>query len=127
MMLDLKPEILQALRNNAALALLLGKDLEGNVKVYPEVSPYADAEPYITFFELTNFGSLYTDDEEAASEIHFQIDIWSKGNTGPIAQEVDKSMKDLGFGRTSSADLYEDETKTFHKALRYKTNRFIEE
>lgn len=126
-MLDLKPEILQALRNNAALALLLGKDIDGNVKIYPEVSPYADAEPYITFFELTNFGSLYTDDEEAASEIHFQIDIWSKGNTGPIAQEVNKTMKALDFQRTSAPDLYEPDTKTYHKVIRYKTKRMIEE
>lgn len=122
MMLDLKHEIRQALLNNTALVFLLGGQ-----KVWPEVSPDATAEPYITFFELTNFGSLYTDDEEAASEIHVQVDIWSKGNTGPIANEVDKTMKSIGFRRTSSADLYESDTRTYHKVLRYKTIRIIEE
>lgn len=121
-MIDLKPEIRQALLNNAALiSLLAGK------KVWPQVSPEDATEPYITFFELTNFGSLYSDDSESVSEIHFQIDIWSKTNTSPIAMEVDRTLKELSFQRTSSADLYEDDTKTYHKALRYKTNRLIEE
>lgn len=121
-MIDLKPEILQALRGNAALVSLLG-----GPKVWPEVAPDAAAEPYITFFEITNFDDLYLDDSAAASEIHFQVDIWSKGNTASITKEVDKTMKSIGFYRTSAADLYESETKTYHKALRYKTYRMIEE
>lgn len=121
-MLDLKPEITQALRNNAALVTLLG-----GRKVWPEVSPNATAEPYITFFEMPNFDIMFADDKAIASEIHFQIDIWSKGNTGPIAIEVDKTMKALSFKRTGSADLYESDTQTYHKVMIYKTNRMIEE
>ncbi|MBO8164700.1 MAG: DUF3168 domain-containing protein [Brevibacillus sp.] len=121
-MIDLKLEILQALRGNVALVSLLG-----GPKVWPEVAPDDTAEPYITFFELTNFDDLYLDDSASASEIHFQIDIWAKGNTSPFAVEVDKTMKSIGFARTSATDLYENDTKTYHKALRYRTNRMIEE
>lgn len=120
-MIDLKPEIRQALLNNAALVSLLGGS-----KVWPEVAPDTVVEPYITFFEITNFDDLYLDDSAATSEIHFQIDIWAKGNTATIAKEVDKTMKSIGFARTSAADLYENDTKTYHKAMRFKTYRMIE-
>ena len=121
-MIDLKPEILQALRGNIALVELLG-----GPKVWPEVAPESTKEPYITFFELVNVDDQYADDKAYASEIHYQVDVWSKGNTGPIAIEVNKTMEALGFYRTGAVDLYEDDTKTYHKALRYKINRTIKE
>lgn len=114
-MIDLKPEILQALRGNTALVELLG-----GPKVWPEVAPDSTKEPYITFFELVNVDDQFADDKAFSSEIHFQIDVWSKGNTSPIAAEVNKTMEALGFYRTGSVDMYEEDTKTFHKALRYK-------
>ncbi|OJF17781.1 MAG: hypothetical protein A6D91_09920 [Bacillaceae bacterium G1] len=116
-MIDLKPEIRQALLNNAALVSLLGGQ-----KIWPEVAPDGTPEPYVTFFELVNVDELYADDQAHGSEIHFQVDVWSKGNTGPIAVEVNKTMETLGFYRTGAVDLYEDDTKTYHKALRYKIN-----
>ncbi|MEJ8546629.1 tail completion protein gp17 [Brevibacillus borstelensis] len=131
MMVDLKPEILLAMRNSAVLSTILGRDKNGRVKVYPETVPEYDkapiTEPYITFFELTNFDDFFTDDQAEGSEIHFQIDIWTKGNTSPLAKEVDRVMKELEFSRTGSGDLYENDTQTYHKALRYKTFRMIEE
>src|SRR5690606_7098050 len=116
-MIDLKPEILQALRGNSALVTLLG-----GAKVWPETVPEGTPDPYVTFFELANVDDQYADDKAYASEIHFQVDVWSKGNTTAIAQEVNKTMETLGFYRTGAVDLYEDDTKTYHKALRYKIN-----
>ncbi|MFU1798208.1 tail completion protein gp17 [Paenibacillus azoreducens] len=120
MMIDLKPKITQALRTNAALISLLGKDKDGRVKVYPEVAPDITG-PYITFFELTNFDNKYMEDEAVSSEIHFQVDVWTPGNTSPIASAVNQTMEALGFIRSGSVDQYEKETRTYHKVLRYKT------
>lgn len=122
-MIDLKPTITQALRSNAALISLLGRDKDGNVRVYPQVSPYTEM-PYVTFFEITNFDNRYASDRPISSEIHFQVDIWSKGNTGPVAIAVNDSMEGLGFYRRSARDLYERETETFHKVLRYSLIHF---
>lgn len=120
-MINVKPEVLQALESNQALVSLLG-----GPRIYQQVALNPDEFPRITFFELTNFGSRYADDTEVESEIHIQIDIWSKGSTSAIATEVDRTMKSIGFQRTSSVDLYESDTKIFHKALRYSTNREVE-
>lgn len=124
-MIDLKPSITKALRGSQTIAKLVGKDSAGLVKVYPETVPVYDkgpvTVPYITFFELTNFEAVHADDAEIESEAHFHIDIWTKGNTGPIAIEVDKVMKELGFRRTSAGDRYDSGTATYRKIMKYKT------
>lgn len=124
-MIDLKPVILNALRSDPELALTLGKDTSGKVKVYPETSPEAVADPYITFFELTNFNKNYADNLALKSEIHFQVDVWSKSNTSPIVLHANRVMESLGFYRSGAADQYEDTTKTYHKVLRYKTTQLL--
>lgn len=115
-MINPKPEVLAALEANFALTSLLG-----GKRIYFMKAPKADEFPRITFFEINNVGALYADDEEQGSAIYLQIDIWSKGSTSAIAEEVDKAMKSLGYGRISAADLFEEDTLIFHKAMRYKT------
>lgn len=112
----MKPTITAALRGNAALVAMLGGQ-----KVWPETAPDDGIDlPYITFFEITNFEANHADDEELQSEVHIQVDVWSKGNTGPPAVEVVRVMRSLGFRRTTATDQYEKETKTYHKVLRFK-------
>lgn len=129
-MIDLKPEIVKALRSNVALSSLIGTDSRGIVKVYAETAPELDepvTEPYVTFFELTNFDGDFADNKPQRSEIHFQFDIWSFTNPAPIAQEVNKALQEKGFYRTGATDQYEKETKTYHKVLRYKTTANLKE
>lgn len=118
-MIDLIPIVLQALESNPALVSLIGHDRDGSARIYQLVAPYADDFPRITFFEMSNFDSDFADDEAIESRISFQIDIWSKESPVPIAKEVDRAMKDLGFRRTSTADLYEDDVNVYHKGMRY--------
>jgi len=119
-MINVKPEVLTALEGNADLLALLG-----GPHIYQLKAPEGLSK-YITLFELTNFDSAWADGTAFTAEIHLQMDVWVKGaSTSPIAAEVDKTMKALGFKRTGSADLYEDDTKIFHKALRYVTEREI--
>ncbi|MED0672036.1 DUF3168 domain-containing protein [Aneurinibacillus aneurinilyticus] len=121
-MINIKPKIVQALESNQALVSLLG-----GKRIYQLVAPNPDEFPRITFFEMDNVDDRFADDEAISSEIRIQIDIWSKKSTPNIADEVDKTMKSLGFRRTASADLYEEDTKVFHKGMRYKTIQMIEE
>lgn len=121
MITDLKVQLRAALLENAALVALVGRDKNNAPKVYQMVAPYAEDFPRITFFEVTNFDSDFADDVSIASEIIMQIDVWSKSSTSAISGEVDKTMKTLGYTRSSAQDLYEDDTGVYHKALRYRT------
>jgi len=120
--IDVKPEIVRALGSNQALISLLG-----GPRIYQLVAPIPEELPRITLFEMVNADNWFADDTAYASKIHIQVDVWSKESTTAIAAEVDKTMKSIGFQRYASADLYENDTKIFHKALRFSTNKFIEE
>lgn len=120
-MINLKPVVLQALESNQALLSLLG-----GKRIYQLVAPDAEEFPRVTFFELDNRDYSFADDTALSSEIKFQISVWSKGSTSAIAMEVDKTMKELGFQRYFATDLYEDDTKVFHKPMRYRTQKEAE-
>lgn len=121
MYIDLHAEITQALLKNAALVSLLGGD-----HIYPMVSPDESIPSYITYQEITNFDNQFANDQALSSEIHFQFDIWTPYNTGPIAKEVDRTMEELNFVRTSSVDGYDNDStpKRFRKILRYKSIKY---
>lgn len=112
---DIKTEVRTALLNNAALVSLLGGQ-----RVYQLAAPDATEFPRITFFEVINYDAAFADDVPIMADVIVQIDVWSKVSTSVIAGEVDKTMKQLGWSRTSAADLYEEDTKIYHKALRYR-------
>lgn len=121
MITDIKSEVRTALLSNAALILLLGGE-----RIYQLAAPRAEEFPRITFFEIDNSDSEFADDEAYAADVSLQIDVWHKESTSAIAGEVDKTMKELGWSRTSAPDLYEQDIKVFHKAMRYRS-QFEEE
>lgn len=119
---DVKTEIRTALIGNVALLTLLGGE-----RIYQLAAPDAEEFPRITFFELDNTDSEFADDQAYASDVRVQIDVWHKGSTSAISGEVDKTMKQQGWSRTSAPDYYESDTKVYHKALRYRRAFLIEE
>jgi hypothetical protein len=123
---DIKVEVRSSLLANVQLVALLGGITSTNQRIYQLAAPNADEFPRITFFELDNVSSAFADDTAYAADVSIQVDIWSKGSTSAIAGEVDQTMKAFGFARTSGADLYETDTKVYHKAMRYRA-QFEEE
>lgn len=115
MITDVKVTVRNALIANADLVALLGGQ-----RVYQLSAPNALEYPRITFFEVVNRDSEFADDLSIASEIVMQIDVWSKGSTSAIAKQVDITMKSLGYVRSSAPDLYEEDTKVYHKPMRYR-------
>lgn len=113
-MINIKPDIKQALESNSALVSLLD-----GTHIYQIVAPSDAPLPRVTFFEMINFDSEFADDKPIASEIHIQIDVWSNGNTSAIAEEVDNSLKSIGMTRYYAIDLYEYDTRIYHKSMRY--------
>lgn len=118
---DIKTEVRTALLNNVALVSLLGGQ-----RVYQLAAPDAMEFPRITFFEVDNRDAAFADDKPIMADAIVQIDIWSKGSTSAIAGEVDRTMKEQGWSRTSAPDFYEEDTKVYHKAARYR-RQFEEE
>lgn len=113
-------EVRAALLANTALVALLGGQ-----RIYPIAAPNAEEFPRISLFEIDNRDIAFADDVAYASEVPIQIDVWSKGSTSAISGEVDKTMKEQGWARTSAPDFYEPDTKVYHKAMRYR-NQFLE-
>lgn len=112
---DIKTKIRTALLNNTALVSLLGGE-----RIYQLAAPNATEFPRITFYEVTNRDAAFADDMPIMADVIVQIDVWSKGSTSAIAGEVDETMKTQGWSRTSAADLFEDDTKVYHKAMRFR-------
>jgi hypothetical protein len=118
-----KPDLVRALRDNPELISLLGGPYIHQLKRDP------NQYPSISYFQYNHVDSDYAEDRETASWIFFQIDIWTKNasDLSPIAQQVDKSLKALGFFRLSVIDMYEDDVHVFHTAMRYRGKFLIEE
>lgn len=78
-----------------------------------------EADPYITFFEYLQQGESFCDDEESATGHYIQIDVWSKGNYINIVEQIKKLLKQVGFKRKYETELYESDTKIYHKVIRF--------
>jgi hypothetical protein len=74
---------------------------------------------YITFFEFNQTPAFHADDEEIQSNHSIQIDIWSKGDYIELVKQVKTEMNKVGFKRTFETELYESDTKIYHKVLRF--------
>ena len=117
-MQNIKSSVLSALQTASALSTLQGQ------KFYFFHPPEFTNLPVGSYFELSNLGNLYADDVEAGSEIIFQIDLWGKTSLSSLAQAVDDVMVGLEFNRILSQDLYENDTKIYHKSMRYRIDYF---
>ncbi len=111
-MINLKPQILKKLGEIS------------DVKVsyyYPQKWSNLDKKPAISYYEMDNSVSSRADDEEYSSNIAIQVDVWAKSSSkcSKIAIEVNDKMEELDFERTLATDLYEQETKIYHKAMRF--------
>jgi len=77
------------------------------------------AATYITFLCYNEQGEEWAEDAEIATGYYVQVDIWSKSDYTTLEGQVKDALIVAGFSRTSAQDLYEPETKTYHKALRF--------
>ncbi|OCA98042.1 hypothetical protein BGS1_02280 [Clostridium beijerinckii] len=74
---------------------------------------------YITFFNYLEQGEQYADNQEKATGYYVQVDVWSKNDYTEVVEKVENYMKAAGFIRTSAAHLFEEDTKIYHKTMRF--------
>lgn len=77
------------------------------------------AETYITFHEYFSSGEEYEDDLETLTSHFIQVDVWSKGDYTNLVNQVKEGLIQLGFKRMNEIDLYEDDTKIYHKGIKF--------
>lgn len=75
--------------------------------------------PYITFFTYLDSPTLYSDDREIITGYFIQIDIWSKTDYTSLAREVEENILAANFIKQRYFDLYEKDTKVYHKVMRF--------
>ena len=75
------------------------------------------AETYITFHEYLATGEEYEDDEESLTAHYIQVDVWSKADYTDVVKNITELMLKAGFKRLNEIDLYEEDTKIYHKGL----------
>jgi hypothetical protein len=77
------------------------------------------AESYITFHEYFASGDGFEDDKEALTGHYIQVDIWSKTDYTAIVNSVRELLIGAGFKRLNEIDLYEEDTKIYHKGIKF--------
>ena len=74
---------------------------------------------YITFFCYNEQGEAWAEDKEIETGFYIQVDVWSKDDYTDLVEQVQAAMIAAGFYRRTAHDLYEKDTKIFHKAMRF--------
>lgn len=82
-------------------------------------------KPCISYMELTNYDEAIGDTIEY-SRLHYQIKVWGDniGIINEYARCIDKKLKPLGFRRTSSGELYDNNSSTIQKIMSYELLAF---
>lgn len=78
------------------------------------------SETYITYMMIDADSVLHGDDELLNYVEYYDFDIYTKGNYMPIIKALKELLTGVGFmwqPDRSSEDMYEDDTKYYHKTL----------
>ena len=85
--------------------------------------------PYVTY-QQTDSNNPFSSDDELQNYVDFyDFDVFSRGNYIPIVEAIKTILTDNGFRwhpSRSSGDMYEDETKLYHKTLSFSIERSIQ-
>lgn len=120
-MKNIRPVVFQALASNQDILSILGGE-----NIYYMIAPQSSEVPRITFFEYINMDNSFAENVAVASNIGFQIDIWSKSDTSELALAVDKAMKSIDFNRTYAIEEFDEEVRLFRYVMRYMTQVELE-
>lgn len=79
-------------------------------------------EPYVVYMQQDADKSLNGDDELIGYVDYYDFDVYAKGNYLAIIEELKTILKENGFvwqPSRSSQDMYETDTKYYHKTLNF--------
>lgn len=76
-------------------------------------------DTHITFFQFLEKNEEFCDDEEIQTGHYIQVDIWSKENVENLKKKVKSALKEADFSFQEGQDFFENDTKIYHKAMRF--------
>lgn len=77
-----------------------------------------EADTYIRFFYLPQV-QFDSDDDERYTVHYVQVDLFTKWDYAQLTKEIKQAMKNYGFKKNHENQMYEKDTKLFHKILRF--------
>lgn len=77
------------------------------------------SDPYVTYQFYNEYGEAFAEDKEIATTYSVQINIFTKGNFENLYKQILELMTAAGWYRIYATDLYESDTKLFHKVIRF--------
>lgn len=77
------------------------------------------ATTYITHQEYNSNGAAFAENKEIATNHYLQVDIWTNDTFEALAKKVLSLMTAAGYYRTYETEIYESDTKTKHKVIRF--------
>ena len=75
--------------------------------------------PYVEYEIFDENGEEWAENKEIATNYYVQVDIFSKVDYTNIENKIKEKMINAGFDRSMCADLFENDTQLFHKAMRF--------
>lgn len=112
--------------NNIIEKTLKGFMVNGNEIPVKFLRYNGRSETYITYTMTDADSTLHGDDELLNYVEYYDFDIYSKGNYKPIIKALKGLLTSVGFmwePDRSSEDMYEDDTKYYHKTLCFSIER----
>lgn len=113
-------ELFLALRNDEELSSLVIGGFHNLVA--EKDAPF----PRLVYSEINNRPTGHADNGEVKATVNFQVSIFNTSQTiiheSKIHQAIDRVMRSLNYQKYDVQALYEEDTKIFHKALRYEKN-----
>ncbi|MCD3217882.1 prohead protease [Clostridium botulinum C] len=118
--MNIRNYLLKTLKNEEVLELLPDK------KVYFLHANDEHKFPYVEYEIINEYGENYAESEEINTTYIVQVDIFSKDSYSKLEKTIKKHMLNAGFNRDMCADLFEKDTKLYHKAMRFNITLEVE-
>ena len=80
---------------------------------------------YITFFNYLENVESYADNKETSISSYIQVNVFSKGDYTTLVNSVLYALEQAEFRRTYVTEMYESDTKIFHKVIRIAKNEGV--
>ncbi|MFC4780895.1 prohead protease [Eubacterium multiforme] len=75
--------------------------------------------PYLEYEVISENGEEFAESREIYTNYLIQVDIFSKGDYTELEEIIKKEMLKAGYCRDQAVDMYEKDTKLYHKAMRF--------
>lgn len=95
---------------------IIGLTGDNTVYFLHAIDPIA---PYVEYEIFDESGNAWAEGKEVSTDYYLQVDIFSKGNYSNLENKIKEKMGNAGFERSTTADLYEEDTQLYHKAMRF--------